>query len=544
MIKIFFYFIVMIMPSLIMIILHQDQIIAFIFNLALAAILLLLIRNTKNLIFLTPFFLIAPFAIYYAIYYDSPIDEFVLSVAFDTNMAEIKSFFGDSLYGLVIIYGFWIALLAYLFIIKRLVWNVEFWGKSEHRLFLVVIIFGLFGSGFFLSKKEKTEYEGMIKTSFPLGFALNAYDFSIEMRKMQKAQSQIRGFNFGAKQKQINEKQVVVLVIGETGRRDHWQLNGYKRDTTPLLAKRTDILNAPDMLSLAPATLISIPMMITRKPESMLYKYYFNEPSVLKAFKEVGFKTYWISTQQEVSSFDSLTSAYAKDADEVRFFNHTVSKVERDMDDVLIPELKKILGQPDQKQLIVIHTLGSHQQYNRRNPESFNKFKPSLDDIDEYNPQSVKFKEYSVNSYDNSVLFTDYVLNAFIEQIKAKNALSLMLYAADHGEDLFDGKCAKSGHGNSTVYNFRVPAFLWVSDKYKEKYPDRYDSLKDNISRKINHTSIFPTLVDGMGINIPNYSADRSLAKDLQPYKRLVLKQIDYDKTKPVGKCLELDNLH
>lgn len=544
MIKIIFYFLVMNLPNLIMVMRHQDYLIILIFNICLSLIILLLIRSTKNLVFIIPFFVLMPLAAYYAFAYGSPIDEFVLSVVLDTSLAEIKSFFGDSLYFIIPFFFLWFGLVSYLFLIKKNSWNFSIYERSEHKVFCAILLTGLCIGGSYIPKKDKTELLDMVETTFPLGVMLNSYSFTKEMIRMHKAQNQIKDFRFGATQPLIPEKQVVVLVIGETGRRDHWQINGYGRNTTPLLSKQANLLNAPDMLSLAPATIVSIPMMITRKPESGLYKYYFDEPSVVKVFKEVGFKTYWISTQQEVSSFDSLTSVYAKDADEVVFFNHTTSRTERDMDDVLIPEFDKILSNPDQKQLIVIHTLGSHQQYNRRNPRSFNKFSPSLDDINEYNPQSPKYKQHSTNSYDNTIVFTDYVLNAFIERLKAQNALSFMLYAADHGEDLFDGECEKSGHGNSTVYNFKVPAFIWVSEEYKNYFPDKYSALKENINKKINHTSIFPTLVNSMNLHIPNYSADRSLVNELKPYKRLVLNQIDYDKTKPVGKCLELDSLH
>lgn len=542
--KIFFYFLALNLPNLIAVTKHQDHLMTLVISICFTALLLIFIRNTKNFFLLIPFFILMPLAAYYTFYYDSSIDEFAFSVILDTNLVEVKSFFGDILYLIAASFIIWIGLVLYIFLIKKNSGNIEVCGKPEHRVFCGIIIAALFLTGFYTPKPIKAEYLNIVKETFPLGFILNGYNFSKEMSRMKKTRTQIKNFKFGATQPDISEKQIVVLVIGETGRRDNWQLNGYSRNTTPLLAKQANLLNGPDMLSLAPATIVSIPMMITRKPEANLYKYYFDEPSVLKAFKEVGFKTYWISTQQEVSSFDSLTSAYAEDADKVVFSNHTVSKTERDMDDVLIPEFNKILSSPEQKQFIVIHTLGSHQQYNRRNPLSFNRFRPSLDDVNEYNPQSIKYKQHSLNSYDNTVVFTDYVLNAFIEQLKAKNALSFMFYAADHGEDLFDGKCDKSGHGNSTVYNFKVPAFVWVSDEYKKYFPDKFSALKENINKKINHTSIFPTLVDSMSLQIPHYSADRSLLSELKPYNRLVLNQIDYDHTNPVGRCLELDNLH
>ena len=67
-----------------------------------------------------------------------------------------------------------------------------------------------------------------------------------------------------------------------------------------------------------------------------------------------------------------------------------------------------------------------------------------------------------MNSYDNSILFTDYVLNEFIKKLKQQeDAKSFLLYTSDHGEDIFDDGCDKSGHGLETKNNFEIASFIW-----------------------------------------------------------------------------------
>lgn len=510
-------------------------------SIVLSFLVLLLCKNTKNLMYFLPFIIFIPIAIYYAVFYQRGLDTFGISVAIDSNLYEIKSFFGDGLFYLVVIFLSWSLFSIYLYGVKRNSWNINLYSTKKETAYVYGIAVLVFGSAYlYFTQEQKYEFKSLMFKTYPYNLIESSFEVYSELNKMKDVEQKIRNYKFFATQPEGSKADVVVLVIGETGRHNNWGLNGYTRPTTPLLSRQKNLINFTDMLSLAPATIVSVPMMLTRKPENKIYEYVFTEPSIIRAFKEVGYKTYWISTQQKVSNFDSLTSAYAKEADVVRFFNYTQSSADRDKDDVLIPELNKILKENTPKKFIIIHTLGSHQQYNKRYPESFNIYRPSLDDMSKYNPQSPKYKTQSVNSYDNSILFTDYVLNSFIEQLKSLNNSSFLLYAADHGEDLFDGACDKSGHGNHTIYNFQVPAIVWVSDQYKNTNPEKYSLLRLNSSAKVNHTSIFPTLVDATGIVIPSYKPERSLAMRHKSYTRTVLHGIDYDKTLATGVCKEL----
>lgn len=543
MFKLIFLLLSFALPNIILAFVGDSMNLAYIaLSLNFTFIILILSRDTKNFIYSVPFLILLPIPVYYALVYQKVVDTFAISVALDSSYYEIKSFFGDRLALGVVILACWSVFIIYLYVVKRNSWNVALYPKKYFK-FAVIVIFAIFGLGYFiLDHKQHSEFNYTAAKTYPYNLVSSGLEVHSELKKMKDVESETRNFKFHATQSPGAENQTIVLVIGETGRRNHWGLNGYSRDTTPLLSKQENLINFSDMLSLAPATIVSVPTMLTRKPEDKLYQYVYEESSVIRAFKEVGFKTYWISTQQKVSTFDTLTSAYAKDADEVKFFNFTKSNTDRDMDDVLIPELKNILAEKSPKKFIVIHTLGSHQQYNKRYPKSYNVFKPSLDDITSYIPQSSKYKQQSINSYDNSVLFTDFVLNSFIEEIKVTNTSSMLLYAADHGEDLFDDGCEKSGHGNGTIYNFQIPAIAWVSDQYKQYHPDNYNALRSNATAKVNLTSIFPTLVDSAGITIPNYQPVRSLFRTHTPYRRIVLHGVDYDKTAPVGQCKELAN--
>ena len=161
--------------------------------------------------------------------------------------------------------------------------------------------------------------------------------------------------------------------------------------------------------------------------------------------------------------------------------------------------------------------------------------------MDSYSLQDQKYKQEITNSYDNSILFTDYVLNEVIETIKKnKQTEAFLLYSSDHGEDLFDGQCDKSGHGNETAHNFEIASLAWYSPRFAANHTDKVQNLKANANKPVNHTSIFPTLIDAADITIPNYALDRSLLGSLSAYTRLVLGGKDYDNNTQQGICREI----
>jgi glucan phosphoethanolaminetransferase (alkaline phosphatase superfamily) len=210
-------------------------------------------------------------------------------------------------------------------------------------------------------------------------------------------------------------------------------------------------------------------------------------------------------------------------------------------DDVLIPVLNKIIHSNEQRQFIVIHTLGSHYNYAHRYPKDYDIFRPSLNDLSKYSLQEVKYKQQLVNSYDNSILFTDYVLNNMIEILKQqKQVESFLFYSSDHGEDLFDKNCRKSGHGLDTQHNLEIASFVWYSDLFASQYPSQIAYLIQNQDRKINQTAIFPTLIQAAKIHIPEYIEEKSILSPFKDYPRLVLGGKNFDSAQYDKICKEI----
>lgn len=517
-----------------------------------------LVKNSRYLTVLYPLVLVVPFILFYIYFYDTSINEQVLSIILETNSQEALGFLGSHIYSYIILLLLWLLIVTALFwqnYRTPMIWHhrsrwwvliavscLAFVGVVSNQVLANDIDSNFSKNDNFLVD-EKNSLLQEIKQTYPLGLFISLNDLYQEQAKINAAFATHEQFSFKARASNPdNDNQLVVLVIGETSRRANWQLNGYSRPTNPLLSKQAHVVNFTNMLSISAATRSSIPMLLTRKPAAQVYQYDFAEKSIISAFKEAGFDTYWLSTQQKFGAHDTSTSVYAKEADNIIFLNKTNYKNKGETDGVIVPVFKKILANQAQKKLVVIHTLGSHFDYSHRYPASFDKFKPSLNDIKSYSLQDKRYKQQIINSYDNSILYTDYVINELINTLKTQpETESFLLYSSDHGEDLFDGQCDKSGHGNETAFNFDIASLAWYSPRFAANHEGKVQQLQANATKPINHTSIFPTLIDAADIAIPNYSLERSLLGQLDTYPRLVLGSTDYDNNAPQGSCREIE---
>lgn len=517
-----------------------------------------IIKSSKYIFLFFPFFFIIPAYLYYISIYQTNINEQILSIILETDYQEAIAFVGNKLFIYLIFWIIWCIGCLKLFYKNYkspLIWN--------HRSRLWVLIIGTLyftliyalnlnldaqAEEFIPIQKdnflteEKNPYIQDIKKTYPLGFFISISDLIKEQKKINFSFEKKKKFKFNAKQNlNMTQKQIYILVIGETSRRKNWQLNGYTRKTNPLLSQQKNIVNFNNMLSISSATRTSIPMILTRKSADQIYNYNFPEKSIISAFKEVGFKTYWLSTQQKFGNFDTSTSVYAKEADQVIFLNKANYTDAGEHDDIILPVLNKIVHRNENKQFIVVHTLGSHYNYAHRYPKEYDIFRPSLNDLSKYSLQETKYKQQLINSYDNSILFTDYVLNNMIEILKKqKQVESFLFYSSDHGEDLFDNGCEKSGHGLETKHNFEISSFVWYSDLFASQYPSEIAYLIQNKDRKINQTAIFPTLIQAAKIHIPEYTEEKSILSPFKDYPRLVLGGKNFDSAQYDKICKEI----
>jgi glucan phosphoethanolaminetransferase (alkaline phosphatase superfamily) len=347
---------------------------------------------------------------------------------------------------------------------------------------------------------------------YPYGLIFNAYRVYVTKRDIKNGRKKIQDFHFYAhEEKPVNDREVYIFVIGETGRYNSYSINGYSRETSPGLSKTKNLISYSDMLSEANITSSSLPIILTRASATD-YNRAFVEKSFVDAFKEAGFKTYWIADQ---SASNSFVRRISKDADD-EFFMPIGFDSDNNYDEKLWKYMSEVLEKGDKKVLIVLHTLGSHFRYNFRYPPSYEIFKPSLQGSFDYNMISVKNKEMFVNTYDNSIVYTDFFLANTIQKLDSLNAVSALVYVADHGENLFDTPQNIVLHGGSTFteYDLHVPFFVWTSGKYDQLYPEKEENLIENKDKRLTSDNIFYSFLDIADITFPEQDLSKSIASE------------------------------
>ena len=327
--------------------------------------------------------------------------------------------------------------------------------------------------------------------------------------RSHKAIKQKEKFDWYAKSK-INGKQIVVIILGETTRGDHMSICGYNRETTPKL-KLLDTICFRDSISIGNHTLLSTPYMLTRKPVSddNIHEL-FGELSVISAFKSAGFKTYYLSYLSSVHVGDNVINQIVSEADV--YMQRPWSEHQ---DSEYLSMVDALLADEAEKKMIMIKLIGSHFNYQDMYPMTFDKFKPSFKTT-EYTGTDVSMKKEFVNSYDNSILHTDYVVSEIINKlIPIDDAEVSLSFISDHGTSIYED--GKTIYGGVKKANYNAALFFWFGQNIKNRLGSGIDILKYNSDKPVDSTYFVDTVLDIAGIETP-----------MKIGKNLLNKKLDY----------------
>lgn len=380
--------------------------------------------------------------------------------------------------------------------------------------------------------------------SWPLGIWVVMSDFYHERSYLATLSEKNLAFRFHARQSSGKHvPQTIIVVIGESSRFDRWSINGYARETNPYLSQEENLISFSNMITAVSATRLSVPIISTRKSAFQSLKPGFSEKSFLSAYKEAGFKTFWLSNQMSFGQFDTPTSVIAQEADVTQFLNLGGYTDGSSFDQILLDPLQLALDDAAPNKLIVLHTLGNHWNYSHRYPKLYDKWQPSLLGVNKPAFTDLKNKEAINNSYDNSILYTDWFLARMILQLKEAGQLSALMYVSDHGQTLYDGSCNLAFHGHNTDYEFHIPAFVWFSDSYAAQFPQKVAQLRRHQHAKLTTENVFHSLLDLVDIRYPDEHLERSVfSTRLRPQKRYVDSYgwSNYDDAVFKGDCREI----
>lgn len=369
-----------------------------------------------------------------------------------------------------------------------------------------------FGAGFVLMVLAKLfvpDYQ-IHKHLFPLNAFYNmgtAVNRTIHTSHYSDTSASFR-FNT-ASERPDSLPQTFVLVVGETSRASNWQLMCAPYATNPSLVNRPGLVAFDRVLSQSNTTHKSVPMLLSSLDASTFGDSIYSTKSIITAFKEAGFSTWFLSNQLRNRSFIDF---FGQEADTCLFIRDFEQSAGLHPDFALLPYLTNALNSPQQRKLIVLHTYGSHFNYADRYPESMRRFLP--DSPTEAKPE---YRQSLINAYNNSVLATSALLDSVITALGSTPALSAMLYTSDHGEDIFDDERHLFLHASPcpSYYQIHVPMLLWVSPGLDEAYPALKTNAEANAHRYVaSSQAYFHTAMQLAGLRSPYFNASGSVVSD------------------------------
>lgn len=518
----------------------------------------LLGRLWLTLVFALPMALLWPLEVWARMNNGTPISAHLVALALESNWAEGANFFSAYGIGLAVLALCWLVLYA-----TGLWWAWRVNLRWRHRsrkwcvaifLPLLVVLYHSAGAHDALATEAKLNvmddsgvsgWGSQWEDVFPVNLAVSVKHFREQQSKLQTVQAALASRTLQAQQQRLPQTpEVVVLVIGESASATRWKMLGYGRDTNPRLAKIPGLVAFSDVVALSTATRTAVPGVLSRRPVLWPDGHVDlkAEPSLIKAFAEVGYQTHWLSNQSPLGQHDTSISVYARDATDVRFLNPATYANRASHDEILLAPLRAILLQPG-RHLVVLHLLGSHFDYALRYPASFDHFTPSLQSVKPALAGSPNYAEQVDNSYDNSLRYTDHVLAEVVDVVQQRNGNSVVAYFSDHGVDLTQGPCASQSASRRSESAYRVPAFFWLSERMRSQNGAQWQHLQENVHMPHTTRAVFSTLLGLAGIDIVNGLPEESFLRhpDSKATPRIVASNggrlVDFDAARKKNAC-------
>ena len=435
--------------------------------------------------------------------YNILIDDLMISNSFETDTKEAGDLLSSTMFAYLMVLGVIPAIFVYRANIVFQPFRREVISRSKLIVSLLVIVLGLLflqsgaTSSFFREHKTIRYYSNPANYVFGMGRHVRNI-----WRSVQNEKSLVPIAEDAKIPETDIERELIIMVVGETARADRFSLNGYVKQTNPLLEKQ-DVVSFSDVESCATLTAISVPCMFSIDNKDGFDKDEAkHKENVLDVLKRAGVQVLW---RDNNSSSKGV-------ADRVVYQNYRDPKINTICDDecrdvgMLVGLQDYIDKQPEGDILIILHQMGNHgPAYYKRYPKEFEKFTP----VCQTNELGDCSAEEIDNAYDNAILYTDYFLNQVIELLKQNDSKfeTSMLYVSDHGESLGENNIYLHGMPNwlAPESQRHVPMIMWVGSNFDELSINELRAKKDT---PITHDNISHALLGLMEVESKVYKKD------------------------------------
>ena len=436
--------------------------------------------------------------------YHVVIDHEMIRNTLQTNLSESMDLMSSKLAWYVFLLGLLPSYLVYKTPLVYQAFLKEIWAKAK-TIFIALTIMGIlllsfskFYTSFFREHKSLRYYTNPTYWLYSIGKYID--------KTMNAGPILVREIGTDARimeESDEKEKELVILVVGESARADRFSLNGYTKETNPLL-KKEDIITFPNVVSCGTSTAVSVPCMFSSyDQEHYNYKSGISTENVLDILKH----TNDVQILWRDNNSDSKGVALRVEYEDFRTSKKNPICDEECRDEGMLKGLDAYIEKHKDKDiLIILHQMGNHgPAYYKRYPKEFERFKPACHS----NQIETCSQEEVSNAYDNVILYTDYFLSKVISFLKKYSTTheTAMIYISDHGESL----------GENGLYLHGMPYFIapdtqknvatlmWLGDKIKEEDINEME-LKTHRNDPFTQDYLFHTLLSIFEVDTKEYN--------------------------------------
>lgn len=444
--------------------------------------------------------------------YGAVIDANMMQNAFETNSQEAAALFTPRMALWLLVLGI---IPAIIICFLRIQATRPWWymlGLRAANILVSAVIIMLVATLFYkdyasLIRNNKSIVKMLTPSNFVSGsfqFAKHKY-FASNMALVNIGEDAHKGPVITGQQKRT----LVILVVGETARAENFSLGGYGRETNPRLQKQ-DVTYFKNASSCGTETAISVPCMFS----NMSRKNYdatlaSHQEGLMDILARAGLSVLW--RENDGGCKGACDRIPHQDVTQLQLTTDCENGV--CLDNALLYKLDNYINGLQGDGVIVLHQMGSHgPAYYRRSTPEIRQFSPTCDSnqIQDCTPQEL------VNTYDNSILYTDTMLDNTIKLLQQQSDRfnTALVYLSDHGESL--GENGMYLHG--TPYMFapsqqtHIPFLMWLSPEYTKNYGiDRQCLAQSAQHDEISQDNLFHTLLGMMNIQTTEYQSEMDL---------------------------------
>ena len=453
------------------------------------------------------FILLCASAQYFIMSFGIIIDRSMVANILDTTAAESFALMSPSMIATMLITGVAAVALAWWVKVKK---PVSAWREAARKglsilasiavIILIALMFYKDYASLFRNNKE------LVKSLSPSNSIAASYSWYSHTRLSnlplvkigEDAQQQ-------ARMQQGPRKNLTILIVGETSREANFSLGGYPRETNPRLSQ-DNVVWFPKTASCGTATAVSVPCMFSNMPRKNYDdQLAAHQEGLLDIIQRAGIQVLW--NENDGGCKGACDRVPSQDMNALKLPGQCING--ECYDEVLFHGLSEYIDGLQKDGVIVLHTIGSHgPTYYNRYPPAFRKFTPTCDT----NQIQSCTQEQLTNTYDNSILYVDYIVDKAIKLLQSKQDkfTTSLVYLSDHGESLGENGVYLHGLPWSIAPDEQkhIPMVMWLSDDYQKRYGVSDTCLKKRASEQnYSQDNLFSTMLGIMGVSTKEYQA-------------------------------------